>query len=314
MRNFKHYLYIAARSVLEADVITAECRALIGTPPDENGILLSENCVDVTRSAYIKTCMEILFQTTSIEQLYQYLDTANLSADDFRVSVTKIPSRLPLDSMTLMREIGARIKGKPNLNNPRKVFLLVATTEQLWFGIVTSETDKAWVAHVSKPYNTSSSLPARLCRAVVNMVANVGERLVDPCCGAGTILIEAAQMGINVVGYDINPKMVGASKKNLAHLSLEGEIHLGDARVIKGSFDAFATDLPYGVNSPESETLYVDILRNIKSLATVGALITARDITDILSECGYHTVQVIPSPKVTLTRYIHIVETKRGKG
>ena len=305
----KQYLYLIAKSRQEVYLINAECQALIGTSPDENGIIISEHKVDVSLGAYIKNGMELIFQATSLEQLYGHLEAADLYADDFRVSVTKIPSGLNLNSMKVASEIGARIDGSPDLSNPKIIFYLVATREQLWFGKITSESDKAWIKHISKPHITSSSLPARLCRAVVNIISDVGDSLVDPCCGTGTLLLEAAHMGINVVGYDINKKMVGASQKNLAYFGLEGEIHLADAREIKGKFDALVTDLPYGIYTQTSDTLYQEILQNIKFLAPKAALITAKDITEMLRDCGYEIKQIIPVPKSRVTRYIHITAT-----
>ena len=309
MEPKKQYLYLTSKSKTEADLINAECQALIGTPPDENGIVISERKVDVSRGAYIKNCVELIVQTENLEQLYRNIETAKLYADDFRVSVMKIPDGLNINSMKVAGEIGSRIGGSPDLSNPKVIFYLVATNEQLWFGRITSETDKAWIKHTAKPHTTSSSLPARLCRAVVNIIANVGDSLVDPCCGTGTLLLEAAHIGINVVGYDINLKMVGASRKNLAYFGLDGEIHIADARKITGKFDALATDLPYGIYSQASDTLYREILQNIKFLAPKAALITAKDITDMLSDLGYETKQVIPVPKSRFSRYIHIVES-----
>jgi tRNA G10 N-methylase Trm11 len=116
-------------------------------------------------------------------------------------------------------------------------------------------------------------------------------------------------MGINIVGYDINKKMVGASRKNLAYFDLDGEIHLADARKITGKFDALATDLPYGIYTQASDKLYREILQNVKSLAPKAALITAKDITGMLCDLGYKIRQIIPVPKSRVTRYIHIVDT-----
>ncbi|MFQ6041678.1 MAG: methyltransferase domain-containing protein [Candidatus Poribacteria bacterium] len=308
MESKKQYLYLIAKSEWEADLIEAECQALIGKPPDENGIIISERKVDVSRGAYIKNCVELIFQTARLERLYRYLEAADLYADDFRVSVTKIPRGLKMNSMKVASEIGARIEGSPDLDNPKVIFYLVATNEQLWFGKIASESDRAWVKHTAKPHTTSSSLPARLCRAVVNIIADIDGTLVDPCCGAGTLLLEAAHIGIKVVGYDINKKMVGASRKNLAYFGLDGEIHLADARKITGGFDALVTDLPYGIYTQTSDELYREILQNIKSLAPKAALITAKDITDMLCDLGYEIKRVIPAPKFRITRYIHIVD------
>ena len=113
--------------------------------------------------------------------------------------------------MTLARDVGNAISGSANLRQPRTTFLTVVTADKMWFGQLLSESDGAWLAHNQRPYVTSSSLPARLARVLVNLVAFPGDRLLDPCCGTGTIVISAAHSGIHAVGYDVNPRMIGAT-------------------------------------------------------------------------------------------------------
>ncbi|MFH1375931.1 MAG: methyltransferase domain-containing protein [Patescibacteria group bacterium] len=51
----------------------------------------------------------------------------------------------------------------------------------------------------------------------------------DPFCGTGTILVEAALLGYQVLGSDIDARMVEFSKRNLEALNLKGEVFLHDA-------------------------------------------------------------------------------------
>jgi len=303
------YLYLTSRSKIESDLISAECFALTGARPDDNGIAISVKETDISHSAYTKSCIELMCDAKEIEGIYQNVANLGLHADGFRISVTKIPRGLNLNSMEIAAEIAAHIGGSPNLTNPRVVFCVVATEHQLWFGKLLSANDRSWNKLAKKPHTTSSSLPARLARAVVNLVAQPGDKLIDPCCGAGTILLEAAQMGIKVMGYDINPKMVWATQKNLTYFGLEGLIRHGDARKITGEFDALATDLPYGMNTQASEKLYREILQNTKSLARKATLVAAKDISGLLRELGYSVNQVLTASKYTFTRYVHLANT-----
>lgn len=303
----QRYLYLTSRSEMESDLIAAECFVLTGARPDDNGIAISSLKADVSRSAYVKKCIELMCYAKHTEEIYQNVANLGLHADGFRISITKIPRGLNLNSMELTNELAARIGGSPNLDNPQIVFCAVATEIQFWFGKLLSESDNGWRKLAKKPHTTSSSLPSRLARAVVNLVAKPGDKLIDPCCGTGTLLLEAAQMGIKVTGYDINPKMVGAAEKNLAYFGLKGSIEYGDAREITGEFDVLVTDLPYGMNIQASEGLYRGILQNTKSLAGKAALLTARDISGLLCEFGYSVEQVIPASKHTFTRYVHLM-------
>jgi tRNA (guanine10-N2)-dimethyltransferase len=75
-----------------------------------------------------------------------------------------------------------------------------------------------------------------------------GELLLDPFCGTGTTLIEAALIGCHVLGFDIKRRMVRGSLKNLAYFNIKPEgVILADAMdppIMK--VDCVVTDPPYG--------------------------------------------------------------------
>ena len=303
------YLYLTARSELEKHLIKAECMAIAGSVPDDRGIMVTETEADVSRAAYIKTCMRVIIHTSNFSELYDQLEGAGLSSEGFRVSVVKFPRRLPLESREVMHQVGARIAGQPNLSAPKTVFLVVATQEEIWLGEVLSESDGSWNEHSQKAHLYSSSLPTRIARAMVNLVAAPGDTIIDPCCGSGTTLIEAASIGIKALGCDINDKLVAASVGNLKYFGLSGMVLLADARNIKGKFDAVVTDLPYGRNCPTDDQLCSDILENLRNLAPKAAVVTGEDVSELLLQMGYDVKRVAAVPKTSLIRYIHILHT-----
>ena len=209
--------------------------------------------------------------------------------------------------MTLARDVGSAIGGSANLRQPRTTFLTVVTADKIWFGQLLSESDGVWLAHDQRPYVTSSSLPARLARVLVNLVAFPGDRLLDPCCGTGTIVMSAAHSGIHAVGYDVNPRMVGATTKNLQHFGLSADVALGDARQIDGQYDAVATDLPYGINLVRDSSQEIEILSNLRTCAPKVAFIDLRDISKTLTDLGYQIEAVLPVPKLSIVRRVFIV-------
>jgi len=250
----------------------------------------------------------VIIHAADLPNLYNQLEKAKLSSDQFRVSVVKIPRSLPLDSKQIMHQVGARIGGKPNLSDPRTIFLAVATPEEIWLGEVKSESTGSWGEHSQKMHPYSSALPTRLARAMVNLVAAPGDRIIDPCCGSGTILIEAVSIGIKAAGCDINPKLVTISIDNLRYFGLEGMVMLADARNISGNFDAVVTDLPYGRNCPMDEQLCSEILKNLRNLAPKSAVVTGENMSGLLSQMGYDVRSVTPVPKTSLIRYIHVIQ------
>ncbi|MCA9388556.1 hypothetical protein KC644_02215 [Candidatus Berkelbacteria bacterium] len=60
-------------------------------------------------------------------------------------------------------------------------------------------------------------LPTKLARAMVNLAQpRPNLKILDPFCGVGRVLIEAIDLGYEVVGSDIDPVAVEATKKNLS--------------------------------------------------------------------------------------------------
>lgn len=66
-------------------------------------------------------------------------------------------------------------------------------------------------------------LPPKLAQMMVNMAAGVNQQsarpvILDPFCGTGTVLQEALLRGYDVMGTDLNPKMIAYTKENVAWL------------------------------------------------------------------------------------------------
>lgn len=73
--------------------------------------------------------------------------------------------------------------------------------------------------------------------------------LLDPLCGAGTIVIEAALLGAHALGGDISAEALAIARANLATSGAPAELRQWDARTLPldpASSDAIATNLPFG--------------------------------------------------------------------
>ena len=121
--------------------------------------------------------------------------------------------------------------------------------------------------------------------------------------------MSAAHSGIRAVGYDINPRMVGATTKNLRHFGLTADIALDDARQVRGQFDAIATDLPYGINLTKDNFQDAEILANLRTCTRKAAFIDLRDLSKPLNDHGYQIETVLDVPKLSIVRRIFIAST-----
>ncbi len=168
-----------------------------------------------------------------------------------------------------------------------------------WGVQVTGPSDWDGRTAPNRPFFKPVSLDPRLARSMVNLACPAGGRILDPFCGTGGILIEAALSGLEVCGSDLDERMVEGSRENLewAHsthgANRESEVRLCSATEAaggwEGEFDGFAFDPPYGRNSWKSEDgwdIFIQSLQQCSALASEGAnLVTllpwSPDATDI---------------------------------
>ena len=73
--------------------------------------------------------------------------------------------------------------------------------------------------------------------------------MLDPFCGTGGVLAEAARLGMRAIGGDLLPAMVERSRRALAAVRGRYEVSVADVAEwsdLRARVDAIATDPPYG--------------------------------------------------------------------
>ena len=101
-------------------------------------------------------------------------------------------------------------------------------------------------------------LPALACHAIATYT-RPDDLVIDPMCGIGTTLVEAAHLGRMAIGIEYEPRWVDLARANLAYATDQGatgagEIILGDARYtparlprdLLGRCTLLLTSPPYG--------------------------------------------------------------------
>lgn len=112
-------------------------------------------------------------------------------------------------------------------------FLLISGKDEVFQTIWTHDF-KHWIKkdrHMPYANARAGILPPKIARSMVNLVPvkSAGKLLVDPFCGSGRILIEAAELGFKVAGGDISQSQVSDTKANLNYLGYESKIEVLDA-------------------------------------------------------------------------------------
>jgi tRNA G10 N-methylase Trm11 len=170
------------------------------------------------------------------------------------------------------------------------------------------KSEAVWLRHNDKPQHYSTALSTRVARAVANIaVPNpLGIRAIDPCCGIGTVLIEALSMEMDMVGNDLNPLAVKGARINLAYFGLPNKVSLGDIRTIQGKYDVLILDLPYNLCSVLPSEEQLEMLMAARRLAARAVVVSTEIIDSALEQAGFVIQDRCVVKKGSFTRQVMV--------
>lgn len=126
--------------------------------------------------------------------------------------------------------------------------------------------------------------------------------LLDPCCGSGTILIEAALQGAAVCGGDLNAEAVEAARANAAAAGVRADIQRWDATTLPiadGVMERVITNLPWGRQVAVEGTLpslyrriFVQVRRVLAPAGRIVVLTSAPDEIDPLDLACVERIEI----------------------
>ncbi len=182
-------------------------------------------------------------------------------------------------------------------------------------------------------------LPPKLARMMLNMTGKTvnGATVLDPFCGSGTVLMEAALLGAGkLLGGDVSGKATHDTRENTAWLHKELHIDVPPAEFFTSKASEIATHIPPNSvdmlvtetylgnprNGGESvadvkegilyiETMYRESFAGLKSLLKGGSVIVIAapihfvgketvepDVEGIMTSLGYKNNPIIESPLI----------------
>ncbi len=218
---------------------------------------------------------QILRRAGLIRRVSQHIASSNsiprveLHLENYAVRVRRREKKMGPHSIEKI--LGRMIRGRVNLENPENI-VRVYVGSKLHVGlqlyeIPAGEFEKRRAKNL--PVSYPITMHPRLARFMVNLArVREGATILDPFCGTGTILMEAALMGMHVFGSDIDARMIEASRVNFRKFGISGEFHVMDVGDVNGSYDAIVTDPPYGRSaSTRGEDVYHLYERAFKKFA-----------------------------------------------
>lgn len=282
------HLYTYSWEPNEVSLCALERRALFGENPSTL-IQESTRLIDPSRSPFIKERLTVITEGTSFEEFLGKVHQL-ATVDGFKVIYVQNPDREKTGFKEVRRvekEVGLQLKGEAELVNPTILFGVMETDSGWVFGEY-ARNEAVWLKHQSKPHSYSTSLNTRVARAVANIAAPdpEGVTMIDPCCGIGTVLVEALSMGMDIKGSDRNPLILDGVRENIAHFGLEGEVSLMDINDITDHYDVAIIDLPYNLCSVITDEEKLELLQSAKRIADKAVIVTLEDVDDAVRDAG----------------------------
>ena len=198
-----------------------------------------------------------------------------------------------------------------DLDNPETIIKAYILEDEIILGRLEQEIDRGKFnqrKNQNRPFSSPVSLDPKLARTLVNLSGvKPGERLLDPFCGTGGILIEAGLCGVGVAGTDIDQEMVKGCRKNLEEYGIiNHDIRQESAEkapeAFDKEFDAIVTDLPYGRSSKKTKDIVEKFMNSIEAYDCRKIIMWNKDTLD--GRNPDFSIDVHSS----LTRYIYIID------
>ncbi|WP_235822825.1 TRM11 family SAM-dependent methyltransferase [Cytobacillus massiliigabonensis] len=313
-REGTEFIYTFACQKEEQSLSLLEMRSLFGEQTESN-ILKSTSEIDPSRSPFIKERIEVIYEGDSLQEIVEQAGNINMGESTFKVIFIKIndleaSEKIEYEEQRLIeREIGWEIKGEADVRHPDHLFGIVTMGGRWYFGNL-KKNEALWLQHMKKPQTFSTALSTRVARAVANIAVPKpdGVKAIDPCCGIGTVLVEALSMGIDIVGRDINPLVTSGSRENIAFFGYEGEVGLGPISDVTEQYDVAIIDLPYNLYTHATREEQFNILNHARRIARKSVIITIETIDDMIMEAGYDIKDRCVASKGKFSRQVLVCE------
>jgi tRNA G10 N-methylase Trm11 len=307
------YLYNYSCQEDEIELCALEMRSFFGEDSDTN-LIESNIKIDPSRSPFIRDRIDIIFEGNELQDIIEQVKSLRPLTATYRVIYIKTTTGGKVgfeERRKVEREVALEVPGEPDLKHPELSFGIVKTNEKWVFGYY-HKGEAIWLHHQKKPNGYSTALSTRVARAVANIAVPdpLGIKAIDPCCGIGTVLVEALSMGIDIVGSDVNPLILPGTRENIAHFGYHCEVLFRDIRKVTGKYDVAIIDMPYNLCSVISPQEKLELIQSAHSFADKIVIVTIEPMDSIIEQAGFQIVDRCIVKKGTFSRQVIVGKNK----
>ena len=307
----KKYIYLFKFKDDEKTLFELELKEYFNCSLKDQKTIMTSVDRDVESTIFTRHKLDVEISCDTIKDLVDILEERKYSLVDYKIIWAKNED-FEYDykqQLKDIRSVGQSILGDFNLRTPTCIYGVTYAFNQYHFGKVYTHTN-SWMKHINKPYSYSYSLDVRLARTLVN-IASKGDqecRIIDPCCGVATVVLEGQYLGYNISGTEINPLIAENGIKNLGYYGYKNSICNMDMFDIKDHYDIAILDIPYGVCEKVEESFQIELLKGSYKIADRLLLVTCFEFERQINSVNFKVVDVGFVKKSNFKRYIYLCE------
>jgi tRNA (guanine10-N2)-dimethyltransferase len=299
------YLYSLGYDDSESELCKLESTSIFNEV-EKNKLIFSDIKIKPSSSAFIKSRIDIISYSQDYLSLIDNIKSERICTEGFKVEyivfdgdTTVYPERLQK-----LRDIGYSIEGQSNYYNPTTTYAL-CHRDGIWFFGILVKNGYDWYKHKQKPCSYSNSISMPIAKALANIAAKgcKESKLIDVCCGVGTVMLEACFAGYSIVGCDINWKLCENARDNLSYFDYKAIVHTSDIKDIDKKYDAAIIDLPYNLLSIVTDDDILHIIRAAADITDRIIIVSTTDISQVISKVGLNIIDCCSIGKRGKTKF-----------
>ncbi len=312
-----NYLYLFNYDYHHSELCKLESRQIFGEE-EKNKLLFSKLEIDPSVSPFIKNRLELIAFSADYSEFLKSIEHKNIHIEGFKIEylIWEDDETNFAERRIKMRDIGYLIEGNPDFDIP-SITYGVCKIENIWYFGVLAKQDIGWQKHKNKPCSFSISIGMTIGKSLVGIASkgDKSDRILDACCGVGTVLLEACFAGFYIEGCDINPKACKHSASNLAHYGYEAQVHCADIGNLNRKYDVAIIDLPYNLYSHSDDSTVSHIIESTAKLTSRIVIVSISDIQSLIDKASLKVTDFGTVPKKgksKFTRNVWVCEINNG--
>ena len=287
----KKFLYVFNYPPEDKDLCALEFRAMFKQEYTSK-YYLSNKDYDVNKSVFMKAKVDIWSVDENFDRLIEKIKQFHYEFEEFKVIYLKneISHVDYQETLQKCKDISWAIEGTVNMSKPKHI-IAITKLNQLWLCGYYHHGIPSWKKHDDKPNTFSNSLDIRLARTLVN-IAYQGDKslkIVDPCCGMATVVLEGLALGLNIEGFDISREISWQARKNLKYYGYnEYLINKVSIHNLDKHYDVAIIDLPYNLYTPISYQEQCQIIESSRRICNRLVIVTFEEMSGEIIKAGYN--------------------------